>query len=140
MNWYDARSVQELKEIGSLEEVVAIVSNEIGKGVSVSAKDWDELLSAIKNLNAFFAKREKEASEDYFKSPVDKLIFSLIELDGKNRQRQLGIGPLHYRNTDLAKKWKQEAANKLHEDRCKHPKAKEAWYQMEELYKEMIGK
>lgn len=139
MNWYDAQSVQELKEIGSLEEVVALVSNELGKGLSVSANNWDELLFAIQSLNALFAKREQSASEDYFKSPADKLIFSLIELDGKNRQRQLGIGPLHYKNIDLAKKWKKEIANKLHEDRCKHPKAKEAWHKMEEVYKEMIG-
>ena len=139
MNWYDAQSVKELKEIGSLEEVVALVSNELGKGLSVSANNWDELLFSIQSLNALFANRDQGWSEDYFKSPTDKLIFSLIELDGKNRQKQLGIGPLHYKNSDLAKKWKKETATKLHEDRCKHPKAKEAWHKMEEVYKEMIG-
>lgn len=140
MNWYDAKSIKELKEIGSLEEVVDLVSNELGKSVSISVDNWDDLLSSIQSLNVLFAKLSSEICEDYFKSPTDKLIYSLIELDGKNRQNQLGIGPLHYKDIDLAKKWRNTVANRLHEDRCKHFKAKEAWHKMEEIYKEMIGK
>ncbi|WP_352298310.1 hypothetical protein [Pseudoalteromonas sp. 20-MNA-CIBAN-0454] len=140
MNWYDAQSVKELKEIGSFEEVVALASEELGKGISLSASNWEELLFAVHSLNTLFTKKEIGVDDDYFRSPVDKLIFSLIELDGKNRQKQLGIGPLHYKNSELAKKWKNATASKLHEDRCKHPKAKEAWHKMEEIYKEMIGK
>jgi hypothetical protein len=140
MNLYDVKSVEELDEFGSLDEIINLVSSEIGEGISISATSLDEMLGIIQRLNIVFGMRDAAGSDGYFKSTLDKLIFSLTELDGKNRQKQLDIGPLHYKNRELAKKWKKTTASKLHEDRCDHPKAKEAWHKMEEIYKEMIGK
>ena len=38
----------------------------------------------------------------------EKIIFCLLELDGKNRQKALGISGLHYRNKVIATKWLQK--------------------------------
>ena len=66
-------------------------------------------------------------------------IFSLTELDGTNRQKILGITPLHYRNGEVVNKWKKEMATKLHPDKCSYSKAKEAWDIMNDIYNEMIS-
>ncbi len=78
-------------------------------------------------------------STDYFSSKVDKYIFALTELDGTNRQKILGITPLHYRDREFANKWKKEVASLLHPDKCDHPKAKEAWEIMNNIYSEMVS-
>ena len=79
------------------------------------------------------------SSDEYFHSDVDKYIFALTELDGTNRQKILGITPLHYRNGEVANKWKKEMATKLHPDKCSHSKAKEAWDIMNDIYNEMVS-
>ncbi|MNK97341.1 hypothetical protein D3C87_1176670 [compost metagenome] len=141
MKWHEAGCEQDLKSIGEFETVLNLVSEDLGEKISLSVTNWDELLSAVKILkNLFNEASQKNKEGSYFKTELDHLIFSLTELDGKDRQKQLNIGPLHYKNNELAKKWRKSLANKLHEDRCKHPKAKEAWHKMEEIYKEMLGK
>lgn len=79
------------------------------------------------------------SKDDYFHSDIEKYIFALTQLDGTNRQKILGITSLHYKNSELAHKWKKEMATKLHPDICSHPKAKEAWNIMNELYGEMVA-
>ena len=78
-------------------------------------------------------------SNDYFSSKVDKYIFALTELDGTNRQKILDITPLHYRDKTFANKWKKEVATLIHPDKCQHPKAKEAWNIMNNIYSEMVS-
>ena len=79
------------------------------------------------------------SNDEYFTSKIDRYIFALTELDGTNRQKILGITPLHYKNSKLANTWKKEIAFLLHPDKCSHPKAKEAWAIMNDIYSEMVS-
>ncbi|WP_144880455.1 hypothetical protein [Gluconacetobacter diazotrophicus] len=127
-----------LEGLGDLDTVCRMIENELGGGIHINVKSWNDLRTLIDRLIIFPAKAEDEKI-DFFKTKADKIIYSLVELDGKNRQKQLGVTPLHYKKKDIASKWKKELSKYLHEDICKHPKSKDAWNKMEQMYKEMIG-
>ena len=110
------------------------ISNDIFDRVISFLKILPKTQIKLKEIN-----KSVSPSTDYFSSKVDKYIFALTELDGKNRQKILGITLLHYRDKELANKWKKEVALVLHPDKCDHPKAKEAWDIMNNIYSEMVG-
>lgn len=112
--------------------------------LDISSDIFDKVMFWLENLPKAKVKLKKikdvvSPSTDYFSSKVDKYIFALTELDGTNRQKILGITPLHYRNREFANKWKKEVALVLHPDKCDHPKAKEAWEIMNNIYSEMVS-
>jgi hypothetical protein len=113
--------------------------------LDISTDIFDKVMFWLENLpkNKVKLKETKEvvnpSNDEYFSSKIDRYIFALTELDGTNRQKILGITPLHYRNNELANKWKKEIAFLLHPDKCSHPKAKEAWAIMNDIYSEMVS-
>jgi hypothetical protein len=112
--------------------------------LDISSDIFDKVMFWLENLPKTKVKLRKikdivNPSTDYFNSKVDKYIFALTELDGKNRQRILGITSLHYKNKEFANKWKKEVALLLHPDKCNHPKAKEALEIMNNIYSEMVS-
>ena len=112
--------------------------------LDISSDIFDKVMFWLENLPKTKVKLKEikdvnTPSDNYFSSEVDKYIFALTELDGTNRQKILGITPLHYRNKEFANKWKKEIALLLHPDKCKHPKAKEAWEIMNNIYSEMVS-
>ena len=137
MKWHECSNIKDLQEVGNFEQVKRLVAVELGTGISITTQDWGELLVLIEKIQELSQKEIRNI--EYFKTDLDKLIFCLTEIDGKNRQKQLGIGTLHYKNKEVAKNWQRSTRSKLHTDRNKHPKAKEAWDIMESIYKEMIG-
>lgn len=136
MQWYECSNIKELKDIGSLEKIKNEIQEDFCNKISIKSKSIDEVLELVNKIKQF----KTNNTSEYFNSDLSQLIFSLTEIDGKNRQKHLKISPLHYKNKELAKKWKKTVASKLHEDRCNHPKAKDAWDKMEEMYREMLGK
>ena len=118
--------------------------------LDVSSDIFDKVISFMEQLLNLLHKNKVQIKEiknivikprdEYFYSEIDRYIFAFTQLDGKNRQKILGINRLHYGNSEMAKKWKKEMAKKIHPDICKHPKAKEAWDIMNEIYSEMVGK
>jgi len=112
--------------------------------LDISSDIFDKVMFWLENLPKTKVKLKEiknivTPSNDYFSSKIDKYIFALTELDGTNRQKILSITPLHYRNKEVADKWKKEIALLLHPDRCSHPKAKEAWAIMNDIYSEMVS-
>jgi len=116
--------------------------------LDISSDIFDKVMSFMEQLLNLLPKnkvRIKEiknglanSTDSYFSSETDKYIFALTELDGKNRQNILGINSLHYQDRELANRWKKNIATQIHSDICTHPKAKEAWDKMMEIYNEMI--
>ena len=116
--------------------------------LDISSDIFDKVMSFMEQLLNLLPKNKVSIKEiknvvsnptdSYFSSETDKYIFALTELDGKNRQNILGINSLHYQDRELANRWKKNIATKIHSDRCTHPKAKEAWDRMMEIYDEMI--
>ena len=74
----------------------------------------------------------------YFKSETTRIIFGLVELNGKQQMDFLGIDFEHYSNKKLAKEWYTEIKEKI--AGSKHPKLDVALEKLEILYKGMIGK
>ena len=116
--------------------------------LDISSDIFDKVMSFMEQLLNLLPKNKVSIKEiktvttkptdSYFSSETDKYIFALTELDGKNRQNILGISSLHYKDKELANRWKKNIATKIHSDVCTHPKAKEAWDKMMEIYDEMI--
>lgn len=78
-------------------------------------------------------------SDLYFKGEAEKLIFALVELDGMCQNRQLGINRSHFSSKDNAHRWLDKIASIIHPDTCNHPKAKQAFRELSEIYENMTG-
>ena len=61
---------------------------------------------------------------DYFKSEADKLIFALLETDGKTRMRLIGSSEELYCNRDKLEDWYTKTSEIL--DKSSNKKAEEA--------------
>ena len=71
----------------------------------------------------------------YFKNHEAKIMFALVELPGKIQMDLLGIGRIHYINSDVSKKWYTETKENLRGST--HPKLETALANLEKLYKGM---
>jgi len=71
---------------------------------------------------------------EYFKDETSKIIFFLLELEGKQQLDFLGITPGHYCNKNIADRWYSEIKKKIDTG---HPKSDEAFEALEKLYKRM---
>lgn len=71
----------------------------------------------------------------YFIDESSRIIFALVELPGRIQMDLLGIGRIHYINSDVSKKWYSETKEKI--ANSKHPKLTEAMTELEKLYKGM---
>lgn len=71
----------------------------------------------------------------YFKNEEARLIFGLVELEGKAQMDFLGIHYEHYKNRELAKEWYTETKEKL--KYTQHQKLNIALENLEKLYKGM---
>ena len=135
MKWYECKTEEELKNIGSNETIKEIIEKDFDNIITINLNSNASLLSFIKKIKAL---PDKEKS-GFFCGEAEKLIFALTELDGKNRQKILEVTNLHYNDKSIADKWKKRIAAKIHEDVCKLPKAKDAWNVLMEMHKEMVG-
>jgi len=145
MNFFDAKSVEELKKYGKLSDIREMISNILGDDIKVKANTWENLYSSILNLKKLSQYIPtsgdicKSSSKDlYFRGDAEKFIFILLELDGKIRLDKLGINKMHYSRKDIADKWRNEISKVIHPDICMHPQASDAMAELNEMYKEMI--
>ena len=60
---------------------------------------------------------------DFFKSRQSELLFYLTELDGKQRNKLLGLTDFHYENKKKANKWYKEIRQYVHPDKGGDDKA-----------------
>jgi len=81
--------------------------------------------------------RKSLAWDDYFTSEPARLIYALVEMDGKCRQRALGLTQAHYSDGDLARQWRNRIAKQIHPDVSRHPQAHDAANELAEMFKEM---
>jgi len=65
----------------------------------------------------------KNYKNDFFKSKQAELLFYLTKLDGKQRNRMLGLKNEHYSNNKLAKKWYRDLVKYVHPDTGGNEKA-----------------
>ncbi len=71
----------------------------------------------------------------YFKSEETKLIFGLVELEGKIQLDFLGVDLGHYQDKNTAKSWYEFMKEKI--ENSEHPMKDVALENLEKLYKGM---
>ena len=71
----------------------------------------------------------------YFKSEETKLIFGLVELEGKIQLDFLGVDLGHYQDKNTAKSWYEFMKEKI--ENSEHPMKDVALANLEKLYKGM---
>lgn len=146
MDWYSATSTEDLKRLGAYLAVRKCAKTEIeafqlGSGISIQFKPsgWNGLFEAIqayKKVQKSLGDKSSEAhvSDDYFHSKKARYIFSLLELDGEDRNRQLGLAEKHLRDKNAASKWMRAIAREIHPDKIDDPQAEKATQKLNELY------
>ena len=154
MKWYEAKSIEELREIGSLRTVKMEINKDIRKltgkknldgFIKMGSRSWkgqyDKILALKKIINIFNdnSVQANENNESYFKSEADKYIFCLLELSGEERMKQLKIYKSLYINKDAAREWYMNIAKSIHPDICNSEKSAEAMAELTSIYNKMIG-
>lgn len=92
---------------------------------STNAKEADLQVNTVKTSTDDMA---------YFKSENDRILFLLLEVDGKRRNQLLGITSEMYEDEEAAKKWYKSLSNKVHPDKNNDPRAAEAFDKLKQLY------
>jgi len=112
------KSSEELKNIGSVEEIAKNINNFISP-LKIVASSYDDLLNILSVLRS----KHIDFIDGPFKSKQDEFLFYLTKLEGKQRNRLLGLKDEHYTNKRLAKKWYKELSKYAHPDKGGNEKA-----------------
>jgi hypothetical protein len=161
MKWLQAKTIEDLKGLGSYHQVRQTIHSWLGKNLTFKANGWEDLLKAVKRIQSLPGEELVQPMSDYsvqptedsnygetvssdettlyFKSEAARIIYALVELDEEYRLKELGIDKSYYGDSDKAKKWRNKLAKIIHPDQCKHPKAALATTQLTQLYKNMVG-
>lgn len=152
MKWLYVETIEELKKCGSFKEIRQEIKESLGEKVSIKFDSWENLLNAIQELRQFIFKAnniifqnntellEMSKTSLYFQSDAARIIYALLELDGEQRLRELGVIKSYTKDLEKAKNWRNNIAKKIHPDICKHPKASEASIKLTKIYEQMTGK
>ena len=99
-------TIEELKEIGSVENIVKEIENVIkplsiliGKEKKMEYKELFEIVKLLKDKWVGFE------NNDYFKNERSKYLFCLTEVDGEKRNKYIGLTDNLYHDPELAKEW-----------------------------------
>ena len=148
MEWFNVKSLDELKKLGKLKDVGAKVKSDCNGIVNIKLGSWKNLYNSIVNLRNFLDQlgvctnneiaTPKPSTNGYFNSLASEYIFYLVELDGKDRLNKLKVNRKFYSNKKLAKSWRDKIAKEIHPDKCNIPQAKEAIAKLNQLYEGMI--
>jgi hypothetical protein len=110
--------------------------------IEPTIKELQTQITQLKAENASLKQQliaAQNTESDYFVSPDAEIVYSIIKLDGEQRLKALGINKSHYKDSDKAKKWRNDIAKKIHPDKCAHPHAAKAMDEIVALYDNMVG-
>ena len=166
MNWLNVGSKDELIELSKVDgkknfiRMKRIIKSDLTKFIQnhgfeekasldmiqLTGRSWDGLYDRICIFRDMINGLEKEDNKicisyeiDYFKTEEDKMIFYIIEMDGKKRSANLGVTRKCFTDKDEARKWKNNMLKKIHPDKTNNKYATDAAAEVNQLYKEMVG-
>lgn len=129
MDFSNIETVLDLKECGELKDLVDALSKVVSP-FRIEASSYEELLPYVLKLN--------EKWVDFIDSPFvsrkAELVFYLTKLEGKQRNKALGITDEHYENKETAKKWYRSLSQHVHSDKGGHD---DAFKMLKRLYEVM---
>jgi len=130
-----ARSVDEIKKLGTFRQVKAMFQEQLGSRVRVRARSWSALFEAIRHVASSFA--PTPSGNGLFVDESARAIFALLQLHGDAQFHMLGITARHFGHRGLARAWRDRMARLVHPDRCAHPSAARAMAEVSEIYETM---
>ena len=139
MRWLNAKSIEELKQYGSIKLLRQDITEFMGEKHTIKGRSYEEIFKRIVEFKEVSTKLVRLTRNDYFVSDSDKYIFYLVELDGEDRFNKLQLTDTQFRERKAAKKWRDNIAKVIHPDCCHHPKANEAMNELTMLYDMMKG-
>jgi bifunctional DNA-binding transcriptional regulator/antitoxin component of YhaV-PrlF toxin-antitoxin module len=142
MSWIQSTTLKELQSFGSFKDVRNTIQDYLGERLKLKARGWKNLLEVVEHIRSLTIPSESISTGDslYFKSEAARIIYALVKLDGEQRLRELKIDRSYYRDSEKAKKWRNEIAKLIHPDRCNHPQSAVATNKLSEIFNSMIGK
>lgn len=151
MEWLEVENLEELKQLGSYQDLRCQIKNSLGEKIYFTANGWSDLWEVVQSIRKFSERLPKKVQESnisnisdespkYFKSEADRIIYALVRLDGEERLRELGVDRSYTRDLEKAKRWRNCLAKIIHPDVCKHPDAAEASTKLTKLYEQMTRK
>lgn len=153
MNWIQSTTLKELQACGSFKDVRHAIQDYLGTRLQLKVRGWKNLLEVVEHLHNFTISSKSisalQVSEEinfsegdslYFKSEAARIIYALVKLDGEQRLKELKIDRAYYRDSEKAKKWRNEIAKLIHPDRCNHPQSAVATNKLSEIFNNMIQK
>jgi hypothetical protein len=105
-------SIEDLKEAGNVPDLVKQIQNMISP-LKIEADTYDELFDVVICLQ----KNWLPFTKGPFISRQAEFIYCLTKLEGKQRNRAIGITDEHYEDTTIAKKWYKEVSQLVHPDK-----------------------
>jgi len=106
------QSQNELEQLATSEQVKKFL-NHIIAPLKIKGSSYQELYEELKILQ----QKHIDFIDGSFKSKQDEYLFYLIKLEGKQRNKLLGLTDEHYENKKLAKEWYIEIAQYVHPDK-----------------------
>ena len=156
MDWLKVNDLEELKKLGSFNEVRGQIKEEGWSQLHVSGRSWQGLLDSIREFREKVEKLQQlttgecvhslkgdvkqEAEAGYFNSRASEYIFYLTELDGELRLKKLGVNASHFSSKKAAKAWREQISKVIHPDFCSHQQATAAMAKLNDLYQQMVGR
>lgn len=127
-------TIDELKNVGSIDYIIKIIENAI-KPIKIRANSYEELFE----YTQFLQQKYKEDSEDmFFKNERNKYLFCLTQVDGKKRNKVIGLNDDLYDNKKLAVSWHRKIVKILRPDINHDELTKEAFNALEEIYRTIM--
>lgn len=129
----EINTIDELKNIGSIESVLSVINNEI-KPMAVTTNTYEELFDIITTLKKQWS---SFSSDIYFKNDRVKIIYSLLYARPEVRNKIIRYSEELMSDADKAKKWYLGLAKKIHPDEnleCEE-EAQKAMNELETIYK-----
>lgn len=128
-----------LREEGTLEEISNLIKKEISPLQLPEKTSFDSLEKIVKEIIYpiyNYKNKKDEYKNEYFKSEQAELTFYLVELDRKEKVKQLkkfGYNDMFYNDKDLVKKWYKKMSKLVHPDINNLKKSNEAFDQLKKL-------
>ena len=106
------KSVEDLRESGNIPDLVKQIKTLISP-LTIEADTYDELFDVV----IFLQNNWLPFTEGPFKSRQAEFVYYFTQLEGKQRNKAIGITDEHYEDTTIAKKWYKEMSQLVHPDK-----------------------
>lgn len=108
----EAKTLKDVENLGSQADLCSAL-NEVYHPFELSVDSYKDVLTAVNAIRSSLLNLKTYP----FVNRQAEVIFSLDELDGKRRNKRLGVTDVMYEDKGLAKQWYRSIAQLIHSDK-----------------------